>query len=95
MNLKKIINHQSNGAKEMRIAASIIVILGWLSLAISLILALVYADEVIFILPIIYGIVSLGVSYLIASVIRGLASLAEVAQLYWNNTVTYDPSDDE
>jgi uncharacterized protein YqhQ len=83
-----VINHQSNGANVMRIAASIIVVLGWLSLAISLILSIVYADEIIFIFPILAGVIGLGVMYLLASLIRGFASLVEAAQQYWDSTAT-------
>jgi len=79
----------------MRIAASIIVILGWLSLAIGLILSFVYADEIIFIFPILAGVIGLGVMYLLASLIRGFASLVEAAQLYWNSTATQHNSTDE
>lgn len=79
-----IINHQSNGAKGLRIAASICVILGWIALLIGFIEGCV-ADEVLFIAPFGLGVISLGVMYLTACVLRALASLAEVAQIYYNN----------
>lgn len=79
-----IINHQSNGAKGLRIAASICVILGWIALFIGFIGGCV-AYGITFIAPFGLGVISLGAMYLTACVLRALASVAEVAQIYYNN----------
>lgn len=81
----ELINHQSNGAKGLRIAATIIVVLGWVALLIGVILGFAYADEVIYIVPMLCGAAGLGVAYLGACVLRGFASLVEAAQLYLDN----------
>lgn len=79
------INHQSNGAKGLRVAATVCVVLGWIALLIGVILGFAYADEVIFIVPMLAGAAGLGVMYLSACFLRGFASLVEAAQLYWDN----------
>lgn len=88
-----LIRHQDNGAKGLRIAASVIVIIGWLALAFCVIAAIVNAEEIIFIVPILAGVGSLAVCYLLACVIRGFASLVEAAQLYWNLNTTVSEDD--
>ena len=78
------INHQSTGAKGLRIAASVIIVLAWITLFFSFILALAaIGTEVNALLPILGGIVSLGILYLIACAVRGFASIVEAAQLYY------------
>lgn len=80
-----VINHQSNGAKGLRIAATILVVLGWVALLIGVILGFAYADEIIFIFPMLAGAAGLGLLYLSACLVRGFASLVETAQLYRDN----------
>lgn len=89
-----IINHQSNGAKGLRIAATICVVLGWLYAIVGLIVGLV-SEYIKFFASFGAGVVSLGVMYLIACVLRALASLAEVAQIYYNKNVTDPETEDE
>ena len=79
-----ILNHQSNGANGLRIAASVCVSLGWLAFLYCFIGGLV-AKDVLFILPWLCGIGALAVMYLSACIIRGFASLVEAAQLYKDN----------
>lgn len=78
-----LIKHQSNGAKGLRIAASVCVVLGWVALLFCFISGLV-ADDVIFIIPWLCGIGAWVVMYLTSCAIRGFASLVEAAQLYWD-----------
>lgn len=89
-----IINHQSNGAKGLRIAATVCVVLGWIALLFGFIGGIV-AEDVIFIAPFGIGIVALGVMYLTACAVRALASLAEAAQLYFDKNALQQTEDDE
>lgn len=89
-----IINHQSNGAKGLRIAATICVILGWLSVVVGLIVGL-FSEHLIFIAPFGAGVISLGVMYLTACLLRASASLADAAQIYIDKNVTDSDMDDE
>lgn len=77
------IKHQDNGAKGLRIAASVLVVLGWIALLIGII-GMFAAEDIIFIVPLLAGVAGLGVCYLLACVVRGFASLVEAAQLYWD-----------
>lgn len=74
---------EGNGAKGLRIGAVAVVILGWISLIITLILGLTlrHANLLAFLL---YGALSLGSMYLLSCALKALATLAEVAQLYYN-----------
>lgn len=87
------IKHQDNGAKGLRVAASVLVVLGWIALVIGVILGFAYADEVIFIVPMLCGAAGLGVGYLSACLVRGFASLVEAAQLYWDNNAPVEVED--
>ena len=79
------INHQSTGAKGLRIAASVIVVLAWLSLFCCCIMALYsLGTEDSSLMPFFCGILSLGALYLLACVVRGFASIVEAAQLYYS-----------
>lgn len=89
-----IINHQSNGAKGLRIAATVCVVIGWIALFIGFIGGIT-AKGVIFIAPFGLGVVALGVMYLIACAVRALASLAEAAQLFFDNNAPRQTEDDE
>lgn len=87
-----IINHQSNGAKGLRIAATICVIVGWLFFVIAFIAGIAaaassdpYMNDMDMFGPWLMGIGALGLMYLIACTARALASLAEAAQVYFNN----------
>ena len=80
------INHQSNGVNGLRNAATVCVILGWIFLILGFIVGAL-SESLIFIAPLGIGIVSLGVMYFSACVIRGFASLVEAAQLYWDKNV--------
>lgn len=76
------INHQSTGAAGLRIAATIFIILGWLSLIVNFFVGV--SDDKEFWLFLICGIASVGVGYLTACILRALASVAEAAQVYFN-----------
>ena len=76
-----LINHESNGAKALRTAATVCVWLGWLSVLVGFFGGLA-AKDVIFIAPFGLGILGLGVLYLAACVIRGFETVVEAAQLY-------------
>lgn len=89
-----IINHQSNGAKGLRIAATVCVVLGWIALLFGFIGGIV-AEDVVFIAPFGIGIVALGVMYLTACAVRALASLAEAAQLYFDKNALQQTEYDE
>lgn len=89
-----IINHQSNGAKGLRIAATVCVIIGWIALLIGFIGGIA-AEDVVFIAPFGLGVVALGVMNLIACAVRALASLAEAAQLFFDINALRQPEDDE
>lgn len=89
-----IINHQSNGAKGLRIAATVCVVIGWIALIIGFIGGIA-AKDVIFIAPFGAGIVALGVMYLIACAVRALASVAEAAQLFFDINASQNTEDDE
>lgn len=87
--IRDVIMHQSNGSKGLRIAASVLVVLGWCELIVCCFLALYNLfnnapAEVIFGL-LLSGGIGLLIMYLIACSIRGFASLVEAAQLYWDN----------
>lgn len=77
-----IINHQSNGAKGLRIAATVCIVLGWLAFVFCFIGGCV-AEDVNFFAPFGVGVAALVVMYLFACVMRALASMAEFAQLYF------------
>lgn len=76
-----IIKHEDNGAKALRFAVSVFVVIGWCLFILGVIGAFL-ADDVIFILPLASGVISLGICYLIACVVRGFATIVEAAQLY-------------
>lgn len=82
-----LIKHQSNGANGLRIAATTIIILGWLSFVVLILIALGTLSDPYFLVLLIYALLSLGGSYLTACLLRALASLAEAAQLYYDSTV--------
>lgn len=90
-----IINYQSNGAKGLRTAASVCIILGWIALFVSFIFACANADKIIFIIPILAGAIALGAMYLLAFAIQALASLSEAAQLYYNINAPVEEYEDE
>lgn len=90
-----IINHQSNGAKGLRIAATVCVVLGWVALLYCVIAAFVAAEHIIFIVPILCGVAALGVMYLTACGVRALASLAEAAQMYFDIHSPHHTEDDD
>lgn len=77
-----LIKHQDTGAKGLRIAATVCVVLGWIALLIGVIGMFVVVD-IIFIVPLLAGTAGLGLMYLAACFLRGFASLVEAAQLYW------------
>lgn len=79
-----LINHQSNGAKGLRIAATVCVCLGWVALLFCFVGGIV-AEDVPFIGPFAIGVATLGVMYLSACVIRGFSCVVEAAQLYRDN----------
>lgn len=98
------LHHQSNGAKGLRIFASAIILLGWLTVAlctlafIYLMLRATYSyypyiGYVQAFTALIYGIVSLAGAYLTACAIRALASLAEAAQLYFEQVADKNAAD--
>lgn len=89
-----LINHESNGAKGLRIAATVCVILGWIALVIGFIGGCVSKD-VIFIAPFGCGVIGLGAMYLIACSLRAFASLAEAAQVYYNTQVPAEEDAEE
>lgn len=89
-----IINHQSNGAKGLRVAATVCVVLGWIAVLVGFIGGIV-AEDVIFIAPFGLGVIALGVMYLTACVVRALASLAEAAQLYFDNNASRQTEEDD
>lgn len=76
-----LIKHQDTGARGLRIAATVIVVLGWLSLVFCLIAAVVNINY--FFGPLAIGVGSVAFAYLMACVIRGFASIVEAAELYW------------
>lgn len=87
-----LINHQSNGANGLRIAATVCIILGWISFVFCFITGCV-ANDVNFFGPFAIGLASLGVMYLTACATRALASLAEAAQLYYDNNYSQPEED--
>lgn len=78
-----LINHQDTGATGLRIAATVLVILGWFALLISVFMGMIDRDTNFFVM-VVCGLFGLGVFYLLACLVRGFASLVEAAQLYWN-----------
>lgn len=85
-----IINHQSNGARGLRIAATTIICLGWVSFVALIFVALGSIAKGYFLLYAFYALLSIGSSYLTACLLRAIASLAEAAQLYYNINIYVD-----
>lgn len=77
-----IINHQDNGAKGLRIAASVCIVLGWIALGVSVIITFVAAHDIIFGVPFLLGVVAWCLMFLIACAIRAIATVSDAAQLY-------------
>ena len=76
-----IINHQSNGAQALRVAATVCVIIGWIAFIVGFIGGCVSKD-LIFFAPFLAGCAGLGVMYLVACCVRALATITEAAQIY-------------
>ena len=94
MNFTNLINHQSNGAKGLRIAASILIVIGWIAFAYCFIRGCV-SEYIDFFMSLLYGAGTLGAMYIQACVLRALASVAEVAQIYYNNNAFAQTDEDE
>lgn len=79
-----IIKHNDNGTKGLRIAASVCIVLGYIALCFCIIATFVVKD-VIFGVPLLFGITAWGIMYFIACVLRTVATRTEAAQLYIDN----------
>lgn len=90
-----IINHQDNGAKGLRIAASVCMVLGWLVLGLSIIATFATIGEIVFGVPLLFGGASWCTMYLAACVMRATATRTEAAQLYIDNNTQEENQDDE
>ena len=77
-------NHYGNGAKGLRIAASVCMVLGWIILAISVIATFLTIGKIVFGILLLGGASSLCTMYLTACVMRSVATWTEAAQLYIN-----------
>lgn len=88
------LNHQSNGAKGLRVAASVCIVLGWLSVVVGFIIG-VANEELIFVFPFGIGVFACLAMYLLACSVRALASLAEAAQLYYNQHAPVTGTEEE
>lgn len=86
-------NHQSNGAKGLRIGATVLIVIGILAFIVWVIVGCTVRDFNFFI-ALLYGAGSLFVMYIQACALRALASLAEVAQIYYNNNALEQGEDD-
>ena len=76
------INHYDNGAKGLRIAASVCMVLGWLVLGLSVIATFAVGRDIVFGVPLLFGIGSWCTMFLTACVVRAVATIAEAAQEY-------------
>ena len=89
------INHNDNGTKGLRIAASVCMVLGWIVLGLSVIATFVAIGEIVF------GVLFLGgasywcIMYLTACAIRAVATRTEAAQIYINNNTQEEKQYDE
>lgn len=90
-----IINHQDNGAKGLRIAASVCIVLGWIALGVSVIVTFVAAHDIIFGVPFLLGVVTWCLMYLIACAIRATATVSDAAQLYIEKNAQNEDQYDE
>lgn len=90
-----IINHQDNGAKGLRIAASVCIVLGWIALVVSVIVTFVAAHDTIFGIPFLSGVVTWCFMYLIACAIRATATVSDAAQLYIEKNAQSEDQYDE
>jgi hypothetical protein len=82
-----IINHQDNGVKGLRIAASVCTVIGWIVLGLSVIATFVTTREIIFGVPLLFGGASWCIMYLTACVMRATATKTEAAQLYIDKNI--------
>lgn len=81
-----IINHYDNGAKGLRIAATICVVVGWIALVGCIIVPLI-ETELAFIPVVLMGAGILAISYLLACSLRASATITEASQLYIDKNV--------
>lgn len=88
------INHYDNGARGLRIAASVCIVLGYIALCFCII-ATIVAKDVIFGVPLLFGITAWCIMYLTACSIRAAATRTEAAQLYIDNNTQEENQDDE
>lgn len=77
------IDYYDNGTKGLRIAASVCIVLGYIALCLCIIATFVTKD-VIFGVPLLFGITAWCIMYFIACVLRTVATRTEAAQLYIN-----------
>ena len=66
-----VINHYDNGARGLRIAASVCIVLGWIILCLSVIATFATIGEIILGVLLLGGIVSWCIMYLVTCTIRG------------------------
>lgn len=90
-----VINHYDNGARGLRIATSVCIVLGWISLGLSIIATFATIGEIIFGVLLLGGIVSWCIMYLVACAIRAMATRTEAAQLYIEKNVQCEEQYDE
>lgn len=74
-----IIKHDSNGAKGIRIAASVCVVIGWIALFVAILVGIAGQEFPLWLCAG-AGVLVLVIMYLQACFLRGFATIVEAAQ---------------